>query len=257
MSVQVEYHDAMIRLLELVWGEGYMAPGGSQLVDKLVQGLQLRDQRVLDIGSGLGGPCCYLALHHRAIATGVDIEPQLVSLANDRAQRLDVQDRARFVLVEPGPLPFEDAQFDVVISAGAFTQIADKSSLFAEILRVLKPGGTLRNFDWTKPGEALSADMLYFFRMEGLTYALETPATYARLLREAGFVEVSTSDDTAWYRHDVRREYEQMKGPLYPQMKELLGTADADHFVEDWRSMVVVFEKGELTQTICRARKAN
>ena len=257
MSVQIEYHDAMIKLLELIWGEGYMAPGGSHLVDKLVQGLQLSDRRVLDIGSGLGGPCCHLALHHGAIATGVDIEPQLVSLANDRARRLGLQDSCRFVQVDPGPLPFDDAVFDVIISAGAFTQISDKSKLFAEALRVLKPGGVLHSFDWTKSGEELSADMLYFFRMEGLTYALETPATYARLLREAGFVEISTSDDTAWYRHDVRREYEQMKGPLYPRMKELLGRTDADHFVEDWRSMVVVFEKGELTQTICRGRKAN
>jgi phosphoethanolamine N-methyltransferase len=161
------------------------------------------------------------------------------------------------VLVEPGPLPFDDAEFDAVISAGAFTQIADKASLFAEILRVLKPAGALRSFDWTKSGEVLSEDMRYFFEMEGLTYALETPTTYASLLREAGFVDVSTRDDTDWYRHDVRREYEQMKGPLYPQMEALLGSADADHFVEDWRSMVVVFEKGELTQTICRARKAN
>jgi len=256
MSTQIEYHDAMIHLLELIWGEGYMAPGGSGLVDRLVQGLQLRNQRVLDIGSGLGGPCCHLALQHGAVATGIDIEPQLVSLANDRAMRLGLQDRCRFMLVEPGLLPFDDAQFDVVISAGAFTQIGDKSSLFAEILRVLRPAGALRSFDWTKSGELLSEDMRYFFEMEGLTYALETPATYATLLREAGFVDVSTRDDTAWYRHDVRQEYEQMKGPLYPRMSELLGSADADHFVEDWRSMVVVFEKGELTQTICRARKA-
>ena len=56
MSAQIEYHDAMIHLLELIWGEGYMAPGGSNLVDKLAQGLQLRNRRVLDIGSGLGGP---------------------------------------------------------------------------------------------------------------------------------------------------------------------------------------------------------
>jgi phosphoethanolamine N-methyltransferase len=256
MSVPVEYHDAMINMLELIWGEGYMAPGGRGLVDKLVEGLALQDLQVLDIGSGLGGPCCHLARTHGARVTGVDIEPQLVDLANARAWRLGLQDRARFMLVKPGLLPFDDGAFDLVMSAGAFTQIADKAAVFAEVLRVLKPGGALRSFDWTKPGEAISRDLRYFFEMEGLTYALETPGTYARLLQRAGFVEVSTNDDTAWYRRDVRREYEQMKGPLYPQMKKLLGAADADHFVEDWRSMVVVFEKGELTQTLCRARKA-
>lgn len=256
MTVKIEYHDAMIKLLELIWGEGFMAPGGTGLVDRLVRGLQLRGRRVLDIGSGLGGPGCHLAASHGATVTGIDIEPQLVDLANGRAQRLGLQDRARFVLVEPGPLPFDDAAFDAVISAGAITQIADKAGVLAEALRVLKPGGALHHFEWTKSGEEISDDMRYFFTMEGLTYALETPATYDRLLREAGFVEVSVTDDTAWYRRDVRREYELMKGSLYPQMKDLLGVAEADHFVEDWRSMVVVFEKGELTQTICRASRA-
>ncbi len=97
--------------------------------------------------------------------------------------------------------------------------------------------------------------MRYFFEMEGLTYALETPESYAELLAAAGFTEISVEDDTDWYRRQCRKEYETMQGDLYPRMVDLLGRQDADHFVEDWRSMVVVFEKGDLTQTICRSRK--
>jgi hypothetical protein len=91
--------------------------------------------------------------------------------------------------------------------------------------------------------------------MEGLTYALETPESYAELLAAAGFTEISIEDDTDWYRLQCRKEYEMMQGDLYPRMVDLLGRQDAEHFVEDWRSMVVVFEKGDLTQTICRSRK--
>lgn len=255
MSEEVEYHDAMIKFLELIWGEGFMTPGGPQLIDRLVAGLELSGKKVLDIGSGLGGGDCHLAAQHGAGVTGIDIEAQLVAIARARAHGLGLQDQAQFLLVKPGPLPFDDEAFDAVISAGAFTQIHDKAALFAEIHRVLKPGGALHCFDWTKSNEQISDDMRYFFEMEGLTYALETPGTYARLLQEAGFTDVTVTDDTAWYRHDVRREYEIMKGRLYPQMLELLGDKDAQHFVEDWRSMVVVFEKGELTQTISRCRK--
>ena len=81
MGTEVEYHDAMIRMLELIWGEGYMAPGGPAKTDDLVRGLNLRGKRVLDIGSGLGGPACHLADRHRALVTGIDIEPQLVERA--------------------------------------------------------------------------------------------------------------------------------------------------------------------------------
>jgi len=252
---EAEYHDAMIRMLELVWGEGYMVPGGTAKTDDLVSGLKLRGKRVLDIGCGLGGPACHLADRHRAHVTGIDIEPQLVEHARQRAASRKLQQRACFLLVRPGPLPFEDNAFDVVVSAGAFTQIAGKRELFAECLRVLEPGGALHNFDWTTPLDEPSDELRHFFQMEGLTYALETPATYAELLAAAGFTDIRVEDDTDWYRRKCRDEYESMKDDLYPRMVELLGKEDADHFVEDWRSMVVVFEKGDLTQTLCRSRK--
>ena len=256
MTAEIEYHDAMIKILEMIWGEGFMAPGGTELVDRLVNGLELENRQVLDIGSGLGGPDCHLAARHGPFVTGIDIEPQLISIAKKRAKARGLQERAHFRLVQPGPLPFEDDTFDVVISAGAITQITDKSGIFSEALRVLKPGGYLRSFDWTTSRPEPSADMRYFFEMEGLTYALEQPETYARLLETAGFENVEVTDDTPWYRTGVRQEYEQMKSELYPAMRELLGEKDAAHFVEDWRSMVVVFENGELTQTLCRAQKS-
>lgn len=255
MSEKIEYHDAMITLLELIWGEGFMAPGGTAQVDALVKGLDLRDRKVLDIGCGLGGPDCHLAARHGARVTGIDIEPQLIALAGNRANARGLGERVNFLLVDPGPLPLSGESFDVVVSAGAITQIPDKPALFREIFRVLRPGGAVHNFEWTTSIDGISDELRYFFEMEGLTYALEKPDSYARMLREAGFENVSVTDDTDWYRRDVRKEYEWMKGELYPRMRSLLGQEDADHFVEDWRSMVVVFENGQLTQTICRARK--
>jgi len=252
---EVEYHEAMIRMLGLIWGDGYMAPGGPAKTDDLVRGLDLHGKRVLDIGSGLGGPSCHLAAQHRAVVTGIDIEPQLVELARQRAKTNELQNRLNFLLVQPGPLTFPDASFDVIVSAGSFTQIADKRELFEECNRVLVPGGALHNLDWTTPLDSPSDELRYFFEMEGLTYALDNPATYAELLEAAGFTDVCIEDDTDWYRRQCREEYESMLGDLYPRMVELLGRDDADHFVEDWRSMVVVFEKGDLTLTLCRSRK--
>ena len=41
MEHQNEYHDSMVAMLELVWGEGFMAPGGEGNVAKMVEGLEL------------------------------------------------------------------------------------------------------------------------------------------------------------------------------------------------------------------------
>ena len=97
--------------------------------------------------------------------------------------------------------------------------------------------------------------MLYWFEKEGLTYALETLESYAQVLRQVGFVDIHSRDATDWYRDKAREEYELMKGELYPRMVELLGQADADHFVENWRAMVIVIDSGEMRQGYSRGRR--
>ena len=54
MAHENEYGDAMVAMCELVWGEGFMAPGGEGNVAKMVEGIDLEGRRVLDIGCGLG-----------------------------------------------------------------------------------------------------------------------------------------------------------------------------------------------------------
>ncbi len=253
MGHDIEYHDAMMKMLELIWGEGFMAPGGFGSVDKMVEGLDLQGKRVLDIGCGLGGPDCYLAEKLGAETTGIDLEPHLIESARERAQKNGLQSKCEFLLVEPGPLPFPDQHFDLVISSGAFTQIPDKSGIFTECFRVLRPGGSVSSYEWTTTQDTISEDMKYFFKMEGLTYALETLETYRELYQSAGFAHVSHSDGSDWYRRRSREEYELIKGDMYPQLVESIGQKDADHFVGNWLAMVIVCEKGELTQTYFRA----
>ena len=66
-----EYNDTMIQVLELIWGSGYMSPGGEGYVLNLFEGLDLKDKKILDIGCGLGGPACYLAEKFGASVTGL------------------------------------------------------------------------------------------------------------------------------------------------------------------------------------------
>jgi len=255
MGHEDEYYDNMITMLELIWGEGYMAPGGPGNVARMLRGLDTRDKRILDIGCGIGGPVFEMAESFGAEVTGIDLEAPLVERAAIAAKQKGLSDRCAFQTVEVGPLAFPDESFDIVVTAGALTQTEDKSTVFRECMRVLRPGGTLSCYDWLKTDAPYSDDMYYWFKVEGLTYALETLEDYRSHFDRCGFVDIDAEDASDWYRAQVNREYELIKDELYPRMVELLGQKDADHFVEDWRAMVIVCNKGEMRQGYCRGRR--
>src|SRR5262245_52138636 len=154
-----EYHDAMVALLEWIWGRDYMAPGGEGNVDKMVRGIELGGRRVLDIGCGIGGPAFRLASKYGARVTGIDLEPQLVARATRRAAELGLSDRCEFRAVRLGPFPYPDQSFDVVFTSAAITQTEDKAGIVAECYRVLKPGGALTCYDWLKYDGPMTDDL--------------------------------------------------------------------------------------------------
>ena len=255
MAHENEYFDNMVTMLELIWGAGYMAPGGPGNVAKLLQGTHPEGKRILDIGCGIGGPALEMTSTFGATVTGIDLEAPLIARATEDVRTRGLDDRCKFQTVSIGPLPFPDESFDIVVSSGAITQTSDKTALFAEILRVLEPGGYLSCYEWMRSDKEYSKDMIKWFELEGLTYDLNTLDAYGKRFAATGFKDVVMTDASDWYRREARREYELINGDLYERMIELLGLADADHFVENWRALAVVCESGELLQGYCRGTK--
>jgi len=195
-----EYTDVMLSAMDLIWGEGFMAPGGAVNVEQMVRGLAIDGKRVLDIGCGQGLPACIRARYYGARVVGTDLEAHLIERAVRRAKAQNLENQVEFLQVEPGPMPFEDEVFDVVVISGAMTQVQDKLGMYSECRRVLRPGGTLSCYDWMKPAGPLSSDMLYWFELEGLTYELRTPQEHMELLAQSGFETADYRDKSDWYR---------------------------------------------------------
>jgi arsenite methyltransferase len=107
-------------------------------------------ERVLDLGSGAGTDSLVAALMVApdGAVTGLDMTPEMVAKARAGAAEAGVENVA-FVEGEAERLPFPDESFDVVVSNGVVDLVPDKDAVFAELNRVLVPGGRLQLADVT------------------------------------------------------------------------------------------------------------
>lgn len=252
-----EYDENLTALLEAVWGEGFMSPGGTGEVDAYLQGIQLEGLSVLDIGCGLGGVDVHLAKQHKAaMVTGIDIEQSLIEQCQALARKHGVESQTRFSCVEPGPLPFEVASFDIVTSKDSIIHIADKHELARDIFRVLKPGGWFVASDWLAGYEGEpSPEMQAYLDAEGLDFGLASAKTYQQALENAGFAEIDLVDRNQWYQQEARTEREHMRGDLYDGLASSIGKEFLEHEIEVWDTMIVALDLGQLRPHHLRGRK--
>ena len=251
------YDDALVALLELVWGEGYMSPGGPDEICMIVEGVALAGKAVLDLGCGTGGITRFLAETWRpASIVGIDVDPGLIERATRGAAEAGLGGSVTFRTVTPGRLPFADGSFDVVFSKDAMVHIENKEALFADLFRVLRPGGRVAASDWMSGTDGpFSAAMAYYLQAEGLGFGMASPTRYRTAMAEAGFRDIRMIDRNAWYAPIAHGEHDALAGPLYDKLVARVGKAFVDHEIEVWRAMTVVVDSGELRPGHLRARK--
>lgn len=83
-----QYPDHYIDRLEILWGKGFLSPGGPDEIALLIGDRDITGANVLDLGCGIGGPSLLLVSRFGAgHVTGVDIEPELIARAEKIAWR--------------------------------------------------------------------------------------------------------------------------------------------------------------------------
>ena len=154
-------------------------------------------ETVLDLGSGAGFDC-FLAANRvgkKGKVIGVDMTPEMIEKARENAQKGNYQN-VEFRLGEIENIPVADNSVDVVISNCVINLSPDKSRVFQETFRILKPGGRLMVSDIV-----LLRDLPDFIRKSVAAYVgcisgAMMKDDYIAAVKKAGFCEVEIMDET-------------------------------------------------------------
>ena len=148
--------------------------------DRLVEGIK-KDDIVLDIGCGTG-MLSFRVVLQGAIITGIDINPEMLDIAQKRMNELEVKDRVKFLEMGVAELDhFENDSFDVIMSGLCFSELSEDEISFTlnQVLRLLRNDGKFLLVDEIKSKSIIKRILNLFLRLPLvlLTYIL-TQTTY-------------------------------------------------------------------------------
>ncbi len=166
------------------------------------------DSRVLDIGSGLGGPARTVAEAYGCHVTGVDLTQAFCDAAEALSDWVNLGNRVAFQQGDATNLPFTDDQFDAVMTIHVAMNIPAKDKVYEEARRVIRPGGIFAVYDVLQ-GEG--GDVLFpvpWAREPSISH-LARPNEMESLLADAGFkildVRDSTGESQNWFEEMMAR----------------------------------------------------
>lgn len=180
---------------------------------ELTQAAGLRStDRVLDIGSGIGGTSRCLAKEFGCRVTGIDLTDEYCQVASMLTAKVGLDELIDYRQGDATNLPFDDNEFDVVWTAHVAMNIPDKRRLYSEMYRVLKPGGTLAIYDVLAGASGPVLFPVPWARTPDTSF-LVSPEELRQLLQDAGFTVSDWKDTTAeareWFvklAEKIRRE---------------------------------------------------
>ena len=211
-DVRANYSQVGNELIEKLYGNGYLSIGGTRSTDILAAEAGVtRESRILDVGSGLGGPALHLAESHGCRVTGLDLVDLSVSEGNRRAEARGLDHLVDFRVGDATEMPFESGRFDVVLGQDAWCHVPDKDRLIGECARVLTPNGTLAFTDWLRVGE-MDDDFRAQLLSATASSNLASLQSYCTLLEKRGFSILTRQDISDGFLDRYREIIARLRG---------------------------------------------
>ena len=259
-SVSQGYHEDFIDLVEMIYGKGFLSQGGVVSIKHMIKDIAIENQKILDIGSGLGGLVLHLAEQYSIDITGLEPQKWLFTKAikNLSENKEHLKGSAQFILMDhPANLnQFPDETFDIIMSKESILHVPleIKKAFFLEIARVLKPGGEIIIMDWMHTTPQYSEKTQKMMEMDGVAYHLITPSAYQSMLQDVGFCNVQMEELSQITANFSQENIEKVL-ELAPIIQEKYGQEVYQYCIESWGYQRDAFLSKELVSGIFRAKK--
>lgn len=248
-----QYSPRSIRRYEKIFGADFLSSGGGDTTKAICDTLDIRGgTRVLDVGSGLGGSAFYMSRAYGAVVTGVDILPQMVDLATERAKARGVSG-VTFVHGDILELDMPSAAYDLVYSRDAFLYVEDKATLFRKLYLLLAPRGRLFVSDYARGSDPLSDEFIDYVKEAG--YYVHELAAYGDIVKAAGFHDVVVVDKTDTFVAVMQHEMQGIRGNPQGAEPDGLEDVDRDYLLKRWESKTRWCKAGDMKWAHLYARR--
>jgi MPBQ/MSBQ methyltransferase len=165
------------------------APASKHVLDRLGVAPGVR---LLDIGCGIGGTSRMGAMAGAEV-TGIDLTPEFVEVARVLSERVGLEGHTEFLTTAGESTPLDDGSFDAAVMVHVGMNLPEKTAVFAEVHRLLRPGGGFALYEQVRTGEGNLPYPLPWAEDERSSF-VETVADYRAHLEAAGF-EVEDDED--------------------------------------------------------------
>ena len=180
---------------------------GTDAVDEAIEILEINEtSRVLEIGSGIGGPARHIAATTGAHVTALELQADLNETATALTKRCGVEDKVEQVCGDALTYEAGERQFDMVVSWLAFFHIPDRTGLLANCYHWLQDGGKMLVEDLCALGNPTPDEQ---HDLEVLLYSQYLPdrRNYEADYLNAGFLIEQSIDMSAGWRDFTNERY--------------------------------------------------
>ncbi len=195
---------------ESIWGteddigqQSFITP---RYLDQLISRLNIVETtHLLDVGSGAGGPAAYIADRTGCRVSGIEINEIGVDVSRKLAENSGLGGKVRFHLGDAIEMPFAENTFDLAVSLNVMNVFSDKTELFRQVLRVLKPSGIWALLSGTFKMEGDEETKSRMARGYLIPQYYDSLQSYRSKLETAGFLIEEITEYVADFRVQVKR----------------------------------------------------